>query len=338
MKQEDMLLSESIEGVAVLRNADGSNSLYREQSESAPAPTYSPSKLSPRLDLWQKAIRPRTLTIALTPVIVGTMLAGLEVMHIAWDAVGMALVVSILIQIGTNLHNDVADFERGGDQPDRMGPVRVTAAGLLNAHEVHKAAMVCFAMATVGGGYLVWLGGWPILLLGVLSLIAGYHYSGGSRPIAYSPLGEVFVFLFFGLGAVAGSYYLQTQTVSLAAVLAGSIVGLQAAAVLMVNNYRDQQADAAIGRRTLAICVGQFLSRWIYALLMIAPFVILLPLQAALPTVYYLTVPLLSAPLVAYSILKFWRAPPGPDFNILLGRTAQAQALFAALLCIGLYI
>ncbi len=337
MKQEDMLLSESMQCIAALRNADGSRSHFQEQDNSPATEHRSPQKPPQRIALWQAAIRPRTLTIAVTPVIVGTMLAGLEVMPLAWDAFIGALVVSILIQMGTNLLNDVADFERGGDQPDRIGPVRVTAAGWLSPQEVRKASMICFALATIGGGYLVWLGGWPILVLGMLSLIAGYHYSGGRAPIAYTPLGEIFVFVFFGLGAVAGSYYLQTQSVSSGAMIAGAIVGLQAAAVLMVNNYRDRHADAAIGRRTLAIFVGPDLSRLVYAMLMIAPFLLLLAQADAVPIARNLWLPLLVAPIAGYLIFRFWRDAPGPSFNVLLGRTAQIQILFAALLCIGLY-
>ncbi len=318
MKNQDLLLSVPMEYVAAT-----------EQS--------SQEKPGNRLSLWRKAIRPRTLTIAVTPVIVGTVLAGMDVVQIAWDAFLVALVVSILIQIGTNLYNDVADFERGGDQPERIGPLRVTAAGWISAKEIKKAAMYCFLLAIFGGVYLVWLSGWPILVLGVLSLIAGFYYSGGSRPIAYTPLGEIFVFLFFGLGAVAGSYFLQTDSVSISAILAGAILGLQAAAVLMVNNYRDQQADSAVGRRTLTICVGMGLSRLIYAFLMVAPFLLLHPLQHLLPESGHLWAPLLAAPVAGYLIVCFWHDSPGPGFNSLLGRTAQMQALFAFLLCIGIY-
>lgn len=288
------------------------------------------SRPTGRLSIWHAAIRPRTLSLAVTPVIAGTWLAGLEVTHMAWDAFVVALIVASLIQIGTNLHNDAADFERGGDQPDRLGPVRVTAAGWLSAEDVHKAARLSFALAILGGGYLVWLYGWPIALLGLASLIAGYLYSGGPKPISYTPLGEVFVFLFFGLVAFVGSYYLQTRSVSDGAMILGAVFGLQAAAVLMVNNYRDFDADRAVGRRTLAICAGRPLSRFIYALLMLAPFALLLPLQ--------MYVPLLGLPVAFYLIVRFWLEQPGEKFNILLGRTAQMQVLFAALLCTGFYL
>ena len=159
--------------------------------------------------------------------------------------------------------------ERGGDGPDRVGPPRVTAMGLLSAADVKRGAAACFALAALMGLYLIAVGGWPILLLGVLSIAAGWAYTGGPWPIAYTPLGELFVIAFFGVGAVCGTYWLCTGTLGAAALTAGLALGLLAGAVLLVNNFRDVEADARVGRRTLAIMAGPRGTAWIYAGMML---------------------------------------------------------------------
>ena len=160
--------------------------------------------------VWWTAIRPRTLSIAVTPVLLGTALAWADGSVRHWTVLLAALSCALLIQIGTNLHNDVVDFQRGTDRPDRVGPIRVTAAGWVHADAMHRATAYCYGLATLLGSYLVVQGGWPILLAGVSSLLAGWAYSGGSRPVSHSALGEVFVLVFFGLVAVTGSHWLQS--------------------------------------------------------------------------------------------------------------------------------
>ena len=182
------------------------------------------------LQIWLLAIRPRTLSISLVPVMVGSALAWAETQLFAWLTLLATLVGALLIQIGTNLHNDAADFERGADTTQRLGPRRVSAEGWLQPGHVRRAAHLSFSGAFLAGLYLVWLGGWPIVLLGLLSLTAAYAYTGGPRPVAYTPLGELFVFVFFGLVAVSGSFYLQTHQWSWNALLLGAAVGLPAAA------------------------------------------------------------------------------------------------------------
>ena len=171
--------------------------------------------------VWWTAIRPRTLSMAATPVVLGSALAWAEGATPLWSVFVATLMCALLIQMGTNLHNDVADFERGADRPDRIGPLRVTAAGWATPRSVHRAAKLCFGLALLLGLGLVWQGGWPILAIGVTSLIAGWAYSGGKHPISHSALGEVFVLVFFGLLAVAGSHWLQSDEFSLAAWLGG---------------------------------------------------------------------------------------------------------------------
>ena len=290
-------------------------------------------KLSP----WIMAARPRTLTLSLTPVIVGAALAWAVEREMHWRAVAAALVASMLIQLGTNLHNDAADSERGGDGPDRVGPPRVTASGLLNATAVKRGAIVCFAVAATIGLYLAVIGGWPILLLGTLSILSGWAYTGGPLPIAYTPLGELFVVAFFGLGAVCGIYWLCSGVISTVAIETGLAIGLLTGAVLLVNNYRDAEADARVGRRTLAIVAGPGLTAWIYAGLMLLPFALLRPIGDALPRGSVWPA-LMALPVTVVMIYYFVREPRGRGFNRILVRTVFTQLLFGILLSLGLVL
>jgi 1,4-dihydroxy-2-naphthoate octaprenyltransferase len=286
------------------------------------------------LSAWILAARPRTLTLSTTPVLVGAALAWAVTRELYWPVIIAALVGSMLIQIGTNLHNDAADSERGGDGPDRVGPPRATASGLLEAPAVKRAACACFAGAALMGAYLIWIGGWPILMLGVLSILSGWAYTGGPFPIAYTPLGELFVIAFFGLGAVCGTYWLCVASIGPAAVEAGLALGLLTGAVLLVNNHRDAEADARVGRRTLAITAGPKATTWIYAGLMLAPFALVPPLGQALPGAH-VWLALIPLPLAGLLIARFANEPRGRGFNRILVQTVQAQALFSVLLALG---
>ena len=217
------------------------------------------------LSSWLMAARPRTLSLSITPVIVGAALAWAADRKIAGLAVLAALLGAIFIHLGTNLHNDAIDSERGDVGPQRTGPLRVAASGLVDSRSVEHGAAVCFAAAALVGIYLAVIGGWPILLLGMLSIVSGWAYTGGPLPIAYTPLGELFVIAFFGVGAVGGTYWLCTGYFGSAALLTGLALGLVAAAVLMVNNHRDAAPDARRGRRTLAIVADPRVTTWIYA-------------------------------------------------------------------------
>lgn len=289
------------------------------------------------LSSWIMAVRPRTLSLSMTPVAVGAALAWAAEGEIHWPAVLAALVGSMFIQLGTNLHNDAVDFERGGDGPDRVGPPRVTASGLLDATMVKRGAAACFAMAALMGFYLVFVGGWPILLLGVLSILSGWAYTGGPLPIAYTPLGELFVVAFFGEGAVCGTYWLCTASLGPAAIAAGLALGLLAGAVLLVNNYRDTEEDARMGRRTLAIAAGPSLTIRIYAGLMLLPFALLPLIGRALPRGHVWPA-LVTLPLALALIRRFVHEPRGQGFNRILAQTAQIQFLFGLLLCLGLVL
>lgn len=290
-----------------------------------------------KLSSWILAARPRTLSLSTTPVVVGTALAWAVDRQLRWSVVLAALIGSLLIQVGTNLHNDAADSKRGGDGPDRVGPPRATASGLLDGAAVNRAACACFATAALLGSYLIWIGGWPIFLLGIASILSGWAYTGGPLPIAYTPLGELFVVAFFGLGAVCGTYWLCTEKLAPASIEAGLAVGLLTGAVLLVNNHRDAEADARVGRRTLAIKAGPVVTTWMYAALMLVPFVLLLPLGQALPRghVWPALIPLLPTGMLIY---KFAHEPRGRGFNRILVQTVQIQSLFSLLLSLGLVL
>jgi len=286
---------------------------------------------------WLSASRPRTLPVAVVPVVVGTAMAWQHAAAISVPILLATLVAALLIQVGTNLHNDVADFERGADEPGtRLGPRRATAEGWLSAAAVRRGAVLSFAGAGVVGLWLAWQGGWPILAIGVASIACAWAYSGGARPIAYSSVGELFVWLFFGVAAVAGSYYLQTGRFDITALAAGALLGMPAAAVLVVNNYRDRENDRKAGRRTFAVVFGPRASRIEYALLVLLPFALLLPL-AALGGRGWLA-PLLAAPWAVLLVRRFMTLPAGPAFNELLAATARLQLLFGALICLGLFL
>jgi len=300
-------------------------------SPTAPPPASRGDRPPTGWRMWLLAVRPRTLTIALSPVLVGAASAWGEFADFRPLPLLAALIGAILIQAGTNLWNDLGDAMRGGDQPMRQGPPRVTALGWAAPGRVRRAARLCFALAATVGLYLAWVGGWPILVLGAASLLAGWAYSGGPRPIAYTALGELFVVAFFGVGAVAGTVWLQAGQLSPAVILLGTAVGLPAAAVLMANNYRDLEADRMVGRRTLAIRLGTDGSRGAYAAMMLAPFPLLM--IPAAPSFGWLA--LLAAPMAVRLILAFATQPRGPAFNAILGATARFQVFLALLMAAG---
>ena len=282
--------------------------------------------------VWWLALRPKTLTVAAAPVLAACALVWGQQGRLRWLSALVALLAALLIQIGTNLLNDVGDFERGTDTPDRLGPPRATAMGWLTARQVKRAGFLALGGAFVLGIYLVVVGGWPIVWLGIASLICGWAYTGGPKPIAYGPFGEVFVWLFFGLGAVLGTYYLQTDGLSGAAWLMAHMLGLLAAAVIVVNNTRDREGDARAGKLTLAVRLGMRGCRVEYGLLLLAPFALLWPLNEALQHGWRGGLPLLLLPWALALIVRFVRQTPGPGYNLLLGDTARFQLIFSLLL------
>lgn len=289
-----------------------------------------------RLQAWFLACRPKTLSVSLSPVLVGTAVAWHDTSRVLWAPLFAAIAAAALIQIGTNLFNDVGDFLRGTDTPDRLGPKRATAEGWLSVGLVRAGAWLAFAFAFLCGIYLAWHGGWPIVAIGLASLAAGWAYTGGPAPIAYRPLGELFVWIFFGLVAVGGSYYLQTLHLAPSALIAAALVGLHAAAVITVNNYRDLDGDARNGKNTLAVLLGRPGTQLVYRVEMLLPYPLLALLAPQLG--WSAILPLLSLPLALKLIHRFRHEAPGPVFNDILAKTAGLQLVFALLLTLAFTI
>lgn len=285
---------------------------------------------------WWLAIRPRTLSVSVSPVIAGAALAWNEHQQFFLLPFLVTLLGALLIQVGTNLYNDAADFERGADTPDRLGPPRASASGWLDPGRVKGAAIAIFVIAGAIGQYLVWYGGWGILALGLAAIAAGILYTGGPRPIAYSGGGELFVWLFFGLAATLGSYYLQAFSLSPSAFLAANALGLLAAAVIVVNNTRDLETDRRAGKNTLAVRMGRRGCNTEYAVLVVLPFAFLVPLALLLPAGVRSLAPVLVLPWAVALARRFRAEPPGRGFNGLLARTAQLQLAVALLLGVAL--
>jgi 1,4-dihydroxy-2-naphthoate octaprenyltransferase len=289
----------------------------------------------PRWRIWWLAIRPATLTISLVPVLVGAALAWHDAGRLLWAPFALAAIAALLIQIGTNLYNDVGDYERGADRSERLGPPRAVSSGWLTPSEVRSAVSFVFGAAVLVGAWLVWYGGWPIFALGVASVVAGYAYTGGPKPIAYSATGELFVFLFFGLGAVLGTYYLQTGALRWPAVAAAAMVGLLAAAVIVVNNYRDLDGDRSVGKHTLAVRIGREWSKVEFVLLLALPYALLPLLAFGTAAGWGLVLPAMSLPIAIWIAVRFVRERPGPQFNRILADTAQLQFAFSCLLAVA---
>ena len=295
------------------------------------APSARPSALR----IWLMAARPPTLPAAVVPVLVGTAaVVRLGFLPLAFVA---ALLAAVLIQIGTNLANDYFDFHKGADTAERLGPVRVTQSGLLAPNTVRSAMVLVFGLAALVGLYLVFVGGWPILLIGLLSIAAGVLYTGGPYPLAYHGLGDLFVFIFFGLVAVCGTAYLHTGAVPSIAWFAALPVALIVTAIIVVNNLRDIDTDRLARKHTLAVLIGRRATRFEY-LLLVAGAYVLLPLGPLLgfASVWAL-LPLLTLPM-AIALIRTVFSVEGRPLNRALAGTGRLHLLFGVLLTIGLLL
>jgi 1,4-dihydroxy-2-naphthoate octaprenyltransferase len=284
--------------------------------------------------IWLLAARPKTLTAAFVPVAAGTALAFSRGVGRIWPALA-ALFGALFIQVGTNLVNDYYDFKKGADTAERVGPVRVTQSGLLSPKAVMAGAGVCCALAMLCGLYLVAVAGWPVVAIGIASLVSGYAYTGGPYPLGYHGLGDLFVFLFFGLVAVAGTYYVQALSLAPAVWPVAVAIGASGTALLVVNNLRDVATDTKAGKRTLVVRLGVFGGK--------AEYVALLALAYLMPLMLWLggisgpavLLALLSLPL-AISPLRTVLTQTGASLNAALGSTARLQLGFGVLLALGL--
>lgn len=289
------------------------------------------------LSVWVKAARLRTLPAAIAPVAVGTALAASED-NFNLLVLLAALVGALFIQIGTNLSNDYSDARRGADTEDRLGPVRVTAGGLVPPKQVLIATWVSFAIAVIAGSYLVAVAGWELVAVGAASILAGVLYTGGPRPYGYEGLGEIFVFLFFGVVAVMGSYFIQTEQLTWPAFELSIPVGLLASAILVVNNVRDIDTDRRVGKRTLAVRLGRSRTRMMYCVMVALALVfpIELWLRAELPATVLIS--MLAAPLAIAPVRAVTQRTDGGALNKALADTAKLQLGYCLLLAIGLLI
>ena len=286
---------------------------------------------------WLIAIRPKTLPAAISPVLVGTTLAVRDGLFSPLPAVA-ALVGALLIQIGANLANDYFDYVKGVDIPERKGPKRVAQSGLIALAHLRLGIAVTFALSALVGAYLIFVGGWPILLIGVASLLSSLAYTGGPFPIGYHGLGDLFVFLFFGVAAVCGTYYVQALSISSMVVAASIPVGSLTVAILVINNLRDIETDRQTGKRTLAVMIGSEATRLEYVLLLVSAYAVSsLPWLAGWSPAWTL-LPWLSLPLAVRLVHAIYQNAEGPSLNKALAGTANLDLIFCTLFAIGLLL
>ena len=287
--------------------------------------------------IWLMAARVRTLPAAIAPVLVGTALAGYaHVFHpLRFIA---ALIGAVFIQIGTNLSNDYSDARRGADAEDRLGPVRVTAGGLVPPRQVLIATYLTFGIAVLAGIYLVAVAGWQLLLVGAASILAGVLYTGGPKPYGYEGLGELFVFLFFGIVAVAGSYFVQVKHLEWEAFALAVPVGLIASAILVVNNFRDIDTDRRAGKRTLAVRLGRERTRVLYAAMIYGAYVLTPVTWLFGPLEAWVLLPWLTLIAAAAVVRTVRNHTDGPSLNQALAQTGMLQLAFCMMLSAGLLL
>ena len=249
----------------------------------------------------------------------------------------MTLLAAVLIQIGANFANDVYDFQKGSDREDRLGPTRATQSGLISPEKMIKAMWKMFTLAICVGFYLAFIGGWPIVIIGLASIAAGIAYTGGPYPLGYHGYGDVFVFIFFGLIAVPGTYYLQILEVSELSLWMGVAMGMLSTAILVVNNLRDLDTDKLSGKRTLAVRLGKEFSKIQYSILIILPFLLPLYVWLNLENELSLLITILALPISIHLIKQIFFLT-GSDLNLVLERTARFMFIFTILLSAGLII
>jgi 1,4-dihydroxy-2-naphthoate octaprenyltransferase len=277
------------------------------------------------------------LPAAVAPVLVGTALAGFAGVFHPLRFIA-ALLGAIFIQVGTNLSNDYSDARRGADTEDRLGPVRVTAGGLVPPRQVLIATYVSFGLAVLAGVYLIVVAGWQLLLVGAASILAGVAYTGGPRPYGYEGLGELFVFLFFGVVAVAGSFFVQIRHLHWEAFALAVPVGLLAAAILVVNNFRDTDTDRRAGKRTLAVRLGRQRTRDVYAGIVYLAYVLVPVTWLFGPLTAWVLLPWLTLPVAAPLVRTVRNHTDGPSLNGALAQTGVLQLAFCMLLSAGLLL
>ena len=290
-------------------------------------------KTSP-MSVWVLASRPKTLWAAVAPVIIGSAMAFSAGKGHLFSAI-LAGLSAIFIQIGTNFANDYFDFVRGADQKGRLGPTRVTQAGLVKPVVMKRATVLVFGLAVLAGIYLIWRGGWPVLIIGILSILFGILYTAGPYPLGYNGLGDIFVLIFFGVVAVSGTYYVQALEINALVILAGLSPGLFSMAILTVNNLRDVQSDIKAGKLTLAVRFGENFARWEYLLsVLIACLIPILLFFLTNSHLYALAASLVFVAAIP-SIKTIFEQKPGIIFNQVLATTGKLLLIYSLLFSIG---
>jgi 1,4-dihydroxy-2-naphthoate octaprenyltransferase len=287
-----------------------------------------------KLQIWILASRPKTLWAAISPVIIGGALALADghQQHLSWIAAALG---AILIQIGTNFANDLFDYEKATDNGERLGPLRVTQAGLVTPTQMRVATAVAFGLAMLIGVYLIYRGGWPILAIGVLSILCGILYTAGPYPLGYHGLGDIFVLIFFGPVAVGGTFYVIAQDINWLVILAGLPPGLLAVAILVVNNLRDIESDARAGKRTLAVRFGRTFTKIQYLVSIV--------LALSFAPIHYLAtddqpqamLSLLAALVALGPLSRVFRSREGEVLNRALADTGKVMFAYALTFSVG---
>ena len=285
--------------------------------------------------IWVLGARPRTLSAAVVPVAVGTAVAVGQGAGTAWWRAALALVVAGALQVGVNFANDYSDGVRGTDDSTRIGPRRLVGSGLVDARRVKRAAFAAGAVAVAAGLVLAAVAGWELVAVGALCLVAGWTYTGGPRPYGYFGLGEVFVFVFFGLVATGGTTYVLLERVDAYALLCGVPVGLWAVALLMSNNLRDVAGDAAAGKRTLAVRVGDRRARYAYMAVLETAYVVAL---AASLTGRVAVAAVIGAPFAVQAVRRVLRGASGAELIPVLGATSKAQIVSGLAMAVGIAV
>ena len=290
-----------------------------------------------KFKIWVEAARPKTLAAAFTPVLVGAGIAWND-QALSFNATGIALLCALLIQIGTNFANDYFDFVKGADTIERIGFQRATASGLISPKKMLNATIITMSLAFVFGLYLVWIGGWIVLVIGLLSLLFGVLYTGGPYPLGYNGLGDVFVFVFFGIVAVMTTYYVNALEWSEATFWASLSVGALCTNILVINNLRDVEQDSKSGKKTLGVFFGEAALKWEYTFMLLLAYAIPPHFFFKLNYEAWIFLPFIVFPIAVIHALKVWTEKEKRNLNGLLERTARFMAIFGILFTAGIIL
>ena len=290
-----------------------------------------------KINTWIEAARPKTLAAAFVPVLVGSAIAYNN-NSFDWLPSSVALLCAFLIQIGTNFANDYFDFVKGADTEDRVGFKRATLEGTISAEDMKKATIYTMTLAFLFGLYLVWHAGWVILAVGIASLVFGILYTGGPFPLGYNGLGDLFVFLFFGIVAVMGTYYVNALEWSAESFWASLAVGALSVNILVVNNLRDVEQDGPAGKNTLGVLLGENALRWEYLLMLLTALLVPLYMYLELSYGIFIFLPFLSIPFAIYLLYVIWTEEEKSRLNKTLEQTAQYMTIFGILFSIGIIL